>query len=119
MSDNDYMTVAGIVQFDPNDREAAGKKVRDVLIRAIGNNKRIKVTVWESHAHIPINKGDFIIADGSYQSSPGQNKQGEQITYHNLSAYTLFRFTNDETQQANKPKAALPETADDDGDFPF
>lgn len=115
----DYMTVAGLVQFDPRTREAAGKTVRDVQIRAIGNNKMISITVWPEQGNIPINKGDFIVADGSYASKPGQNKHGEAVTYHNLSATTLINFSNNTPTSTPTTPAATPTQADTDDDFPF
>jgi hypothetical protein len=121
MSDNDYMTVAGIVQFPARNREAAGKPVRDVTIRAIGNNKKISITVWPSHVDVPIEKGDFIVADGQYSQVPGQTKEGEPTTYHNLSAYALLRFPGSQDAQAAAPKKQEPAPVADntDDDFPF
>ena len=43
---SDYITVAGLVQFDPRTRTAGDKQVRDVVIRAIGSNKNFSITVW-------------------------------------------------------------------------
>jgi hypothetical protein len=117
----DYMTVAGLIQFDPTQRTAAGKEVKDIVIRAVGNNKQISITVWPEQQHIPLNKGDFIVADGSYSSKPGQNKHGEQVTYHNLSATTLHNLTNQggATPAPTTATATPASSADDDDDFPF
>jgi hypothetical protein len=112
---SEYLTIAGIVQFDPRTRQAGGKEVRDVLIRAIGSNKNFSVTVWPEKAGIPINKGDFLVCDGKYSSSVGQNKAGEQTTYHNLSANTIIRIAGDEAMAAPAPAAAA---TTGDG-FPF
>jgi len=41
---SEYITIAGIVQFDPRTRQAGDKEVRDVVIRAIGSNKNFSIT---------------------------------------------------------------------------
>lgn len=115
---SEYMTIAGIVQFPPRERQAGGKPVRDVLIRAIGDNKNYSITVWPENGNIPINKGDFLVADGKYSSSVGQNKEGAQVTYHNLSSNTLFRLEGSGDGSA-APKAAAPVAAATGDDFPF
>ena len=113
---DEYITVAGIVQFDPRQRQAGGKDVRDVAIRSLANHKMISITVWPENAHVPVKKGDFIVADGKFSQSPGQNKNGEQQTYYNLSAITFLNFSN--TTSASPPKAtadtgAAPAGSDD------
>lgn len=114
---SEYITIAGIVQFDPRTRQAGDKEVRDVVIRAIGSNKNFSITIWPEKSGIPVNKGDFLVADGKYSSSVGQNKAGEQVTYHNLSATTIIRLPGDEaTASAPAPKKAAASTGDD---FPF
>lgn len=114
---SDYVTIAGIVQFDPRTRQAGGKEVRDVVIRSIGSNKNYSITIWPENSGTPINKGDFLVADGKYSQSVGQNKAGEQVTYHNLSATTLIRIAGDtQTATQNTPVAAAAATGDD---FPF
>ena len=129
MENNEFIAVAGIVQFDPRDRTTtSGMEVRDVQIRTVGSSKRVSITVWPSHANVPINKGDFIVADGTYTQNQRQNQQGEMVTYHNLSATAIVRIPGDAAEEAPAPKkakaAAKPKDADveasDDGDdFPF
>lgn len=114
---SEYITVAGIVQFDPRNRQAGDKQVRDIVIRAIGSNKNFSITLWPEKANIPISKGDFIVADGKHSQSVGQNKAGEQVTYHNLSATTVIRIAGEGTApMAAAPAAAATSTSDD---FPF
>lgn len=114
---SEYITIAGIVQFDPRTRQAGDKEVRDVVIRAIGSNKNFSITIWPEKSGIPVNKGDFLIADGKYSSSVGQNKAGEQVTYHNLSATTIIRLPGeDATPMQATPKATANIAGDD---FPF
>ena len=104
---SEYITVAGIVQFDPRQRQAGDKQVRDIVIRAIGSNKNFSITLWPEKANIPIAKGDFIVADGKHSQSAGQNKAGEQVTYHNLSATTIIRIAG----EGAAPVAAAPADA--------
>lgn len=117
---DEYITVAGIIQFDPRARKANGKDVRDIAVRAIGNNKMVNITVWQEHDNIPLNKGDFVVVDGKFTTSPGQNKAGEQQIYYNLSAKVIHRFGLDGAPSA--PATAAKETAPTPSsvdDFPF
>jgi hypothetical protein len=114
---SEYITIAGIVQFDPRTRKAGDKEVRDVVIRAIGNNKNFSITIWPEKNNIPVNKGDFLIADGKYTASVGQNKAGEQVTYHNLSATTIIRLAGEDAIASSPAPTAAPASAGDD--FPF
>jgi hypothetical protein len=115
---SDYITVAGLVQFDPRTRQAGDKTVRDVVIRAIGSNQNFSITVWPEKEGIVINKGDFLVVDGKHTQSVGQNKEGAQVTYNNMSAGTLFRFAGDGGSAAPQaPKAAAAAASGDD--FPF
>ena len=115
---SEYITVAGIVQFNPRQRQAGDKQVRDIVIRAIGSNKNFSITLWPEKANIPIAKGDFIVADGKHSQSAGQNKAGEQVTYHNLSATTIIRIAG----EGAAPVAAAAPSATDaaaSDNFPF
>ena len=114
---SEYVTIAGLVQFDPRNRSAGGKEVRDVVIRAIGSNKNFSITIWPENSNVPISKGDFLVADGKYTQSVGQNKDGEQTTWHNLSANTIIRIAGDATPQATATPVAAPAASSDD--FPF
>ena len=114
---SDYITVAGLVQFDPRTRTAGDKQVRDVVIRAIGSNKNFSITVWPEKADVPISKGDFLVVDGKHSQSVGQNKDGEQVTYNNMSATTLFRLAGQGAQEAAPTATAAPAATGDN--FPF
>ena len=123
MSDKEYRSAAGFIQFDPRSREAGGKPVRDILIRAVGDHKQYSVTVWPSHANVDLKKGDFVVVDGEYNARLTQNKTGESVTYHNLSATYLIHFpasgaseTVPAKQRASK-QAAPAEPADTSDDF--
>ena len=114
---SEYITVAGLVQFDPRTRQAGDKTVRDVVIRAIGSNQNFSITVWPEKADIVINKGDFLVVDGKHTQSAGQNKEGAQVTYNNMSAGTLLRFAGDGSSAVPATKAAAPAATGDN--FPF
>jgi hypothetical protein len=114
---SEYVTIAGIVQFDPRQRQAGDKQVRDVVIRAIGSNKNFSVTLWPEKANIPISKGDFLVCDGKHSQSVGQNKDGEQVTYNNLSATTVIRIAGEGAAPSAPVTAAAPAATGDD--FPF
>lgn len=120
---DEYVTIAGLIQFEPRQRTTKdGKQVRDVAVRAIGNNKLVNVTVWPEKDHIPLSKGDFIVTEGKFSSSMAQNKKGEQQTYYNLSANTLLRFAGenaDGTTTTPAPAKAAASAAPSVDDFPF
>ena len=113
----DYVTIAGVVQFDPRQRTAGDKQVRDVAIRSIADQKMYNITLWPENENVPVNKGDFVVADGSYRPQHKQNAAGEAVTYHNVSANSFHNLT----AGGGKPKAAKKEAAvTDTGDeFPF
>lgn len=113
---SEYITIAGIVQFDPRTRTAGSKQVRDVVIRAIGSNKNFSVTLWPEKDNIPVSKGDFLVCDGKHSQSVGQNKEGEQVTYNNLSATTVIRIAGEGGGSSAPVAAAATSTGDD---FPF
>jgi len=120
MDDTEYVTVAGLIQFDPRDRTANNTPVRDIAIRAIGSNKIINVTVWPENAHIPLAKGDFVVADGKFTVRSYQAASGEQKTGYNVSANTLIKLSGSTT--TNTPQtapAAKADTATSVDDFPF
>lgn len=116
---NEYLTVAGIVQYDPANRDVNGKAVRDVVVKSIGQNKKVGITIWPDYAHIPINKGDFICADGAYSSRTGQDKEGNQVTYYNLSANVLFVAPSAAKAGTAPVAAAAPAAAPADDNLPF
>lgn len=116
---DEYITVAGVVQFDPRDRTAGGKQVRDVAVRSIANHKMVSITVWPDNAGIPIAKGDFVVADGKFSQSQGQNKKGEQQTYYNLSATTFMNLTPGKAPSAGNSAASEAASSDPADDLWF
>ena len=118
---DEYATVAGLIQFDPKQLTTKdGKNVRDIAVRAIGNNKLVNITVWPEKDHIPLSKGDFVVVDGKFSMSTWQNKNGEQQTSYNVSANTLMRFGNETSSATPAAPAATPAAAAPSvDDFPF
>lgn len=117
---SEYITVAGLVQFDPRTRNAGGKEVRDVVIRSLNSSKNFSITVWPENDGIAINKGDFLVADGKYTQSVGQNKEGVETTYHNLSSSAIVCIPGNGGKPApSKPKVmAVPDVEVED-EFAF
>lgn len=89
-----YRTVIGVVQFDPQEREAGGKQVRNVAVGQVGFGQqavRVSATLWPSHADFTVAKGDVILLEGTYTQGKG-DKEGQSVTYHNLSVMRAFNF---------------------------
>lgn len=86
-----YVTAVGFVQFDPQERDANGKQVLDLVIKTPGGDGRqLRITVWpELILSEPILKGDFLAVDGAFSSSTYQDKEGKQRTSLQISAYSL------------------------------
>lgn len=94
MAENDktYLSIAGIVQFDPEGREVAGKKVRSVNVQTFGAaGGTVYLTVWPSHADVEINKGDVLFVGGSYAKNEVDTDTGTKV-YHNLSVTNLVKL---------------------------
>jgi hypothetical protein len=90
MSDKTYLSAAGVVQFDPEERDAGGQKVRSVTIRTFGSEgTNLYLTIWPDHADTAINKGDTLFVDGTLTERVGQSQDGEKKTYLNFSVSEL------------------------------
>lgn len=80
LSEKVYTTVKGAVQFNPKTREANGKTVTDIAIRDRGSDGQVKlinITIWpEFQLAAPIQRGDFICADGSIETRTFQGQDG-------------------------------------------
>lgn len=115
-----YYVVAGTVQFDPEEREVSGSPVTDVVLKTIGSQKLVKVTLWsefdiEGALGRAIDRGDLVVADGKYTTSEGKNGK----TYHNLSPFVLHvNGTRIEKQERDIVNDDV-EDDDEDEDAPF
>lgn len=85
MSDKTYMTVSGVIEYDPEQRDANGKQVTQFTLRVSGQ-KDLRVTVWPE-LKIPaglLKKGLLAGVRGTYSPSEKDGK-----VYHNLSAQSV------------------------------
>lgn len=119
MADKQYRTVIGIVQFDVKDGEAAGKPVRNIVIRQVGFKEQsvnVYVTVWPSHEDIEIERGDVLLVEGTYSQGKGQAQDGSPRTYHNISATRIAKLGS--AVEGKRPEVEGDEAVADD-DIPF
>lgn len=94
---SEYAGVAGFVQFDPKtDRVVNGAAVTDVTVKAIGSQKLVSITIWpeflpgiQASLGRPIAKGDWVAADGQYNSNTKQAQDGSWREYISVSAGSL------------------------------
>lgn len=90
MAENTYVSVVGFVQFDVQEREANGQDVREISIKPQGEpTKLIRVTLWPEFAHAPVERGDFVGAEGkftrdTYTANDGTKKTSLQISANKL-----------------------------------
>lgn len=95
MAENTYVTAGGFVQFDPQEREANGKPVTDIVIKTQGGDgKFLRITIWpelpvEKALGRKIEKGDLVHVDGKFSSSTYQDKEGKSKTSLQISAFLL------------------------------
>jgi hypothetical protein len=131
-----YRTVMGVVQFEPDEREIGDDEipVRSIVVRQTGfkqNAVNVSGTLWPSHSHVEVEKGDVVIMEGPFSQTTGENKEGDEITYHNLSISAIavigsvdygVRDDDDEDEEPKpkrKTKAKPKVDAEDDDDVPF
>lgn len=126
MSDNakQYRVFTGIVQWDPRDGEAAGKKVRNATIRAAGLKEQsvlVSLTLWPSHAGTDIKQGDVVTAEGVFTRSTAEDSQGNTRTYNNLSVSRLLKHGAADAGKRDDTPAASdePDETDEDDDIPY
>lgn len=115
---NEYRSVAGVVTFDPQEREVAGKTIQSVTIRpmALGNAPLVNLTVWPEN-RITVKRGDFILANGKYTTREGQTSDGDPRTYHDISVYSVVVLPAGEAVAASKPAAKGKKKPVDDPGF--
>lgn len=113
-----YRTFIGVVQFDVVGREAAGKDVRNVTIRAVGMKEQaqlVSITLWPEHEHVKVKKGDVVIVDGKFQVNKGKDGEGNPKTYFNVSANSIA-VLGAVDYGAEVERADGDDDASDDGD---
>jgi hypothetical protein len=87
----DYPVVAGLVQFEPKERQLNGQDVRDLKVRAFGTQQETWITVWPEHGHVPLTKGDFIVVQGKRREWTGTDRDGNPRSFTGVDAKTLIR----------------------------
>lgn len=88
-----YRTFTGFVKWRPKDAEAAGKDIRSFVLRANGVKDQaldIRATLWPSHEHVELEAGDAVLVEGKFSVNKGKNKEGDPVTYHNLSVSRIL-----------------------------
>jgi hypothetical protein len=115
--------VTGVIQFDPKDGEAGGKKVRNITVRSSGfkeNSIKVGATLWPSHAHVAVKKGDVVTLEGKFSRNTKTNAEGESVTYNNLSVTGIHvggTLDYGEKVEVENETSATPDAEDDD--IPF
>lgn len=120
MADKVYRTLAGVVQFDPQERDVNGKTVLSVTIKATGVKEQaqlVSCTLWPSHKKYfgQIEKGTALIVEGTYDVKKGQDGEGNPKTYHNLSVNkVLVLGTLDPGEEVERTSSASSDSGDDE-----
>lgn len=87
MSETQYASLVGFIQFDPEKKTVNGQDILNFSVRAVGfqGQPLVQVTLWSEWAgeFDGFSKGDFVAIDGKYSLGSGK--------YHNVSAYKVFR----------------------------
>ena len=123
MAEPVYRTIAGVVQFDPREGSAGGKDVRNITIRTTGfkdNSLKVGATIWPSHAHVDVQKGDFVILEGKFSRNTQEGKDGSPVTYNNLSVSGILNLGQLDTgEDRDRENEYVPAAAPSDDDIPF
>jgi len=90
MAENTYVSVSGFVQFEVQEREALGQKVREFSVKPSGEPKKlIRVTLWPEFDHAPVERGDFVAAEGKFTRDTYTGNDGTKRTSLQISAKRL------------------------------
>lgn len=111
-----YMVISGRVAFEPEEREAGGKNVRDITVKSTPKQTLVRLTVWPDIDASSIEKGDFVLAEGKYSISQGNNGKD----YHNLSVSDIAvvkPLPKAEREVVNATPGPATAAADDDSPF--
>lgn len=113
-----------MIQFDPREGDANGKKVRNIVVQQAGFGPtavRVHATVWPGHKSVKLAKGDVVALEGSYEKRTGEDEDGNERTYHNLSVLRLSVLGRVAEGDESKGSAVSDDDADDtaDDEIPF
>lgn len=87
MSDNTYLALSGIVQFDVKERSTNAGDLREATIRLFNNadGRLFQVALWNnSYADLKVAKGDILELDGKVTSRVVEKDDGTSTTYYNV-----------------------------------
>lgn len=115
-----YRTVVGIVQFPPREGEAAGKTVRNIRVNSAGFGQYavpVSATLWPSHKDFAVEENDVVMLEGKYTKSNGKDKDGNPVTYHNISVARIAKIG--EADPGTQPDVDENDATEGDDDIPF
>jgi hypothetical protein len=115
---NSYATVAGFVQkFGDKpaieERDANGQTVRQFVVKAIGSQKLIRITLWPEFDSVEVEAGYYVVVDGKFQVTQGSSG-GE---FYSVSASTVFATPSAqkaEREVVNQPTQNASQASSDD-----
>jgi single-stranded DNA-binding protein len=120
---NEFRSIVGFVQFPPKEGTAAGKTVRNITVRQTGIHAqealRVSATVWDSHEDVELNEGDLVAIEGKYTVNKRNDKDGNPVTYHNLSVSKVVVLGNGNSGQPRSAVANATPADESDDDLPF
>ena len=91
MAEGKWVTMTGIVQFDPEQKTVNNKEITEFTMRlATPAQTKVKVSVWPNFLlNKEVEKGDFIAVDGKLTQNQAE-RNGELVVYNNLSPTNLI-----------------------------
>ena len=119
-------TVFGIVQFPPRESETkSGQAIRNIVVRQAGfkdNAIQVSATIWSSHEHVEVEEGDVVVLEGKFERNRGTNKDGESVTYNNLSVSKIAVLGTADAgvrEETSSRRTSEPADDEDDDEIPF
>jgi hypothetical protein len=96
------------------ERDVNGSKVRDFTIKTSPKQTLVRLSVWENtHGDLEIPEGAFVLGEGKYTLSTGQNGQ----EYHNISVTDIAIIPAAPKVPREVVNRQSSSTADDGGDL--
>lgn len=123
-SEATYRTVIGVVEFEPNESTTkAGQGIRNILVSQTGFKEsaiKVSATIWDSHSHVEVAKGDAVVLKGKFDRNTGTNKNGERVVYNNLSVSSILVLGSmDEGVRDDDGERRTSTPVEDDDDIPY
>lgn len=123
-SEATYRTVIGVVEFEPNESTTkAGQDIRNILVSQTGFKEsaiKVSATIWDSHSHVEVAKGDLVALKGKFDRNTGTNKNGDKVIYNNLSVSSILVLGSmDEGVRDDDGERRTSTPVEDDDDIPY